>query len=429
MSTGSTAIDAIVSDAPASDSAPNVTAAADKAIASGSSRSARPEDEREHRRHDEQRDEQQQPQRAGDRVGEVRDDDGRAGHGVRRAVGRLERGERHRVAHEGDRGRALRGGQPGLQTYLYERRAATLGGPGGVGREEVGELALGRPRRLGGVEDERRDERRVVEPRHRGEPVARRERQQLAREARLGLLARLGAAAGGGRLGEPGAARPVAGRRVGGVGEHPRAHDLALVARAQLADRGVDERARAEHDLRGPRAAELRAGAARPARLRRARGDAAREAALEREQPLEVLAEQELLQVAADEHDDRVVAEALAQGLRRGVARAVGADERVDAGVGLKAQGRREPGEREHRGEHEDQPGPAGRERRRGVQRPEGLHGPGRVIPCRAGPPTRPRGTDGRTGCRSRRAGPPGRTRRCVPSTAPRCAGRHGARS
>ena len=57
------------------------------------------------------------------------------------------------------------------------------------------------------------------------------------------------------------------------------------------------------------RARELPARPARAARRCRALGEVAGDAALEREHALDVLAQQELLQVAADEDDDRIVAE------------------------------------------------------------------------------------------------------------------------
>jgi len=62
-------------------------------------------------------------------------------------------------------------------------------------------------------------------------------------------------------------------------------------------------------------------------------------------------------------------AEALAQDRGRCVRRAVRADERVDAGVGLQPQGEREPGDGQHGDEHEHERGPADSQRRGSVQR------------------------------------------------------------
>ncbi len=164
---------------------------------------------------------------------------------------------RHRDggAHEPDRVRAPRLAQPRLEAHLHERGAPR---PGPLGREQVGELALRRARRLRRVEDERRDERRVVQPRDRRQPVARRERQQLGAEALLDGRARLRGAALGGCLRQAAAAgRPARGRG-GRVGLELAGRRAALVAGAELAHGGVDERARAEHDL--DRAAAARAG-------------------------------------------------------------------------------------------------------------------------------------------------------------------------
>ena len=79
----------------------------------------------------------------------------------------------------------------------------------------------------------------------------------------------------------------------------------------------VDERAGPEHDLHGLRAREL---PARPVRRRprpasAARGDVARQAALEPGEPLDVRAQHQLLQVALDEHRDRLFAEAPVEAL------------------------------------------------------------------------------------------------------------------
>src|SRR5204862_2957268 len=101
---------------------------------------------------------------------------------------------------------------------------------------------------------------------------------------------------------------------------------LLLLARERVGDlarRLVDERPRAVDDLDGPRVEprELRAGTVAAATrldvLRRAPGDAA----LEPDDALEVVRQHRAAQIAAHEHDHRVVAEARVQLRRRLVRR------------------------------------------------------------------------------------------------------------
>ena len=138
------------------------------------------------------------------------------------------------------------------------------------------------------------------------------------------------------------------------------------------------------------------------------------------EQAPEVLRQQQLRQRPADEHDDRVVAEAFAVGRGRRVGAALGADEGVDAGIGLELRGARQPGEREDDGQREHQRRPPGRERHGAVQRAWVLQGASRLVGGPAGC-----ADCRRTACRAagglvrertpRAARPGGRRRRSTP--------------
>ena len=141
------------------------------------------------------------------------------------------------------------------------------------------------------------------------DPVLERELQRVAHELRVDELARVVGrlalrrrrqALGGGQL---------ARRRGGLVG----LRGLLLLAlgelRLDLAHGLVDERPRAVDDLHRLRLGELRARAAGAARRLDAARQVAGQAALEPEQPLEVRGQDEVREVLAHEHDDRVVAE------------------------------------------------------------------------------------------------------------------------
>ena len=271
---------------------------------------------------------------------QVVDDDRRAGDDVGPAVAEPPVGHAHGAPHERDRVALLALGERRLEAHLHQ---------GGVlGREQVGEARLGRPRRLGRVEDEAGDELRVVEPRDVGQPVAEAERDDVARELQvhelLGLVGRLArlrhrpAARAGelvGRLAR--LARPL--RRLAPLGGE-------LVA--DLRDGLVDEGSGAVDDLHGLEASHLRAGAVGAATRRDIRRRVARQAALEGEHTEEVRGEDEPRQRLADEDDDRVVAEAVVVALGRLVGRGRATHERVRARRGPQGQ----------RGEH----GRAGRE-------------------------------------------------------------------
>ena len=150
---------------------------------------------------------------------------------------------------------ALRLAETGLQPHLDERRGSRAAGLGG---KQVGELALRRAGGLGGVEDERGDEVRVVDARDRAQAVAHGELDDLGWKA----WSTRGARAVGGPLRGGGARAPGGGRR--GAPCAPRRwpagvlRDAPREAAAELAHGLVDERAGPEDDLD---------------RLRRARAD------------------------------------------------------------------------------------------------------------------------------------------------------------
>ena len=152
-----------------------------------------------------------------------------------------------------------------------------LGGPG-VG-EEIGQSRLRRTPRAREVEDDRGDEVFVGDARDAGDSVFGRHRQQVFAEA-----------VGGDVFGQP----------------------PQLVV--DLDDGLVEERRRAGEELDRAHLGQFGAGTwDRLSPLRHL----AREAALEPQQPEEVVAEDELRQFALDEDDDRFFAEVLANLLRR----------------------------------------------------------------------------------------------------------------
>ncbi len=220
------------------------------------------EHEREHGGHHDQRDDEQAQRRGGQRVGEVLDDDGRAGDRVAAGVAQAPLRHRHRVADQLDRAAALGVAQPRLEPDLDRRRV--------LAREQVGEARLRRRGAVRRVEHERRDEVRVVDPRLRrqAEPVLDVELEQVADGLGVDELLRGLRVAVLLRLGEAPALRELARRvgralRLGGLRLQPR---LQLVL--DLPHRRVDERAGAVDDLHGLRRGEP---AARRARRRRAR--------------------------------------------------------------------------------------------------------------------------------------------------------------
>ena len=93
-------------------------------------------------------------------------------------------------------------------------------------------------------------------------------------------------------------------------------------------------------------------------------GRLARQAALQRQQPPEVVGAQELAQVALDQDLDRLVPELLVEALGRGVGAGATVDQRVRAAVGLEAQrgDRPDQGQQDRRHDHRRRPldGPPG---------------------------------------------------------------------
>ena len=270
--------------------------------------------------------------------------------------------------------------EPRLQPHLDERGAARATALGG---KQVRELALGRAGRLGRIEDERRDEARVVQARNGPQAVAHREIHDLPRER----LARRRRAHGP----PPGRRRPALSprRRAALRAERAAADARRALSATRCWKAPPSWRTDSLMNVPGPKTtftgfmrASRAHGPAEPAGRRRAGGEVARDAALEAEHALEVLREQELCQRAADEHDDRVVAEALAQRRRGGVGLAALADQRVDAGIGLQPQCAREAGEREHGRQRQHEHGPPGRERHSALQRASVRQGARRLAVC-----------------------------------------------
>ena len=302
-----------------------------------------------------------------DRIGQVSDDHRLAADDVRAAVLELPLRHGRRFADQGDRPGALRFGEPRLHPYGDKRRVGA--------REEVGEPLLGCTCRLRRVEHERRDEVRFVDARASRQPVLQRQRDQFLLEAR-----------------ERDAARPLSEHERLSVPESPGQggglHDPLRLRRlclrcdgprgellVDLFGRLVDERAGPEHDLDGVRLRQLAAGPGEPPLGREpARRNIAGEAPLEAEETVDVRAQDELLQVALDEHGDRLFAEAAVVALRRLVFGARARDEGARGSRRVQPHGEEHPREADHRGEREHEPrAPCTRPRDRG-QGPRGAH-------------------------------------------------------
>ena len=128
-----------------------------------------------------------------------------------------------------------------------------------------------------------------------------------------------------------------------------------------LADRHVGERARPVHHLhrfQPCQPAARRAGAARRRLVGRL---VARQAPLEADQPAEVRGQQDLRQIAAHEHDHRVVAEPLAVALRGLEGVRAAPDERVRRRARLQPQRQRAPDHGEDGDDRQHAARPAGR--------------------------------------------------------------------
>ena len=153
-------------------------------------------------------------------------------------------------------------------------------------------------------------------------------------------------------------------------------HELAQLGRRQplrepfeLApdlDHGLVEEGRGAGDLLDrPQLRQLRAGPRDRVDVGR---QLPREAALEAQQAPEVVGQDQLLQVAAGEDDDRFVTEGPAQLLGRPVGGGVGVDQGVGAGVGRDAGGADRAGDRKQRRRCQDEPGVPGDPGRGGAQ-------------------------------------------------------------
>ena len=216
-----------------------------------------------------------------------------------------------------------------------------------VARPEDREARLRLPG-VGRIEDHGADEGRVVEPWQAALAVVDRELDELLPEARQDLVGR---GLGRGlllRVVEPLPARVQRGGDRRGPSLALRGPRLVAQDVRRLDRRLVEERRTPEHRLRGLLVGDSRARLGgrlvgeHPAAL-----DVARQAALQREQLPEVGGQDEPVEVALDEHDDRVVAEPLLEVLGRAVGGRVVVDELVGAGVRLEPQ-------RGHRPDHGD---------------------------------------------------------------------------
>ena len=132
----------------------------------------------------------------------------------------------------------------------------------------------------------------------------------------------------------------------------------------------VDERAGTEHDLDRVGGGELAAGSRDPALARQGGyGDVPRQAPLQPQQPLEVRAQDQLLQVPVDEHLDRFFAEAVVVALRLTVFGAGAGDQRAGRRARTQGQRERHPARRQQdRREQHRSRAPRGASRERGQQ-------------------------------------------------------------
>ena len=241
-----------------------------------------------------------------------------------------------RALDELQRAAALGVAQVGLQADLDQGRVGA--------REEVGEARLRHAEAEIGVEDELVDEVRVVDRRHARQAVLEGDAQRRLDELRVRELTRLLRELVLPGLWEPlpcgelacrlGRRRPLLGALLA----------LGLEAALDLADRGVDERARPVDHLHRALSGELGALVRKPRkRLRRL---VARETALEADEPPEVGGEDRVLEVAVDHHHHGLVAELPVELVRGAGCGRVPADERARGRARLEAQGE---GESDHR--------------------------------------------------------------------------------
>ena len=302
--------------------------------------------------HDERRDEQDLDG-AGDVAGERgQDDRSPADHVDALAVGQAEVGKARGRLDEPDRAVALGIGQVGAQAHLDESAARA--------REQIGEARLRHAHPARRVEHELRDEVGIVDSRQRADAVVEREAQRVAEVLGAHELARL--------AGQPlldGLAAPLGGRELA-RGRHGArlALRLGLLLAGELlldlADRLVDERARAVHDLHGLVLGQLRAGPVRaPRKLGHLARHVARDAALQAEQASEIRGEHELRQVLAYQHDHGVVAEALVEVLGGLEGRRVAAHQRVGRRARPQPERQHAPAHGEQPDQRDHQPGPA----------------------------------------------------------------------
>ena len=188
-------------------------------------------------------------------------------------------------------------------------------------REQIAEALLGRPGRLGLVEDHPADEVGVVEPWERGDAVLDGDLDELALEPAEHLL-RGGV---GGLLlcrrcrsplgGRPRRSLPRRSGRLAG------AADLPLQRLLDAGDAEIEKRPRSEHGLARAKLRDLiadrRQGVLVAMRQRGRELGAAREAFLQLEERLQVLGEDELPEILLRQDDHRLVAELLVEVLGR----------------------------------------------------------------------------------------------------------------
>ncbi len=257
---------------------------------------------------------------AAELVGEALDDDRHPGDLVA-AVAERELVVGHRRADEADGVAALRLGDAGPQPDRDQRPA--------IAREQVAELRLRRGAGLRLVEDDRGDELGVVDR----EALKDRRRAEAGREELAeGLLLLL---------------------RSGVAERADLLHDRLVRAGRRL----VDEGGRPEHDPGRPEVGDLPADVGR---VLTARVGTAGEAGLEPEQPVDVRRQHQLLEVALDEDDDRVVAEAVVELLGALERRRAVVDELVGPGVGRQPQRADDGDDRDDRNGRSDRRGRMG---------------------------------------------------------------------
>ncbi len=307
----------------------------------------RPEDQDQDQRHDHEGDREEEDDLAADLVGEALDHDRDPADLVARVVGEGERVVGDRLADQRDRLAPGRVGDVRLQPDRDQRALA--------GREEVAELRLRDVRPLREVEDDRLDELRVldrdaVEHRDRAHVELRELGVDRGDHLALRLLDECAVSA---------SERPdccACSIAAALVSARSCLSTAELLADRLRGPRGrlVEEGRRPEHD---PRRAEVGDLLADGRDVLAVGVGVAGEAALEHQQPPEVLGQDELLEVPLGEDDDRVIPEALPEVLGPLEGGRPVVDELVGAGIG------RQPQRPEHGDDRDDRndPGNGGR--------------------------------------------------------------------